>query len=329
MPTAFVRRVGAAAADLVTDAGGTSWVLIKILIPISIVTRILEQLGVVAWLGDLLGPVMALVGLPGSMGLVWATAIVTNLYGGMVVFASLAPEANLTVAQVTVLTTMMLLAHCMPVELRIAQKAGVRAWVLAVLRLGSALGLGLALRGFYAATGLLQRPVRVLLAAGTQDGSWAGWLQGQIRTLCAIFLIVLVLLLVLRTLKWLGITDLLTRLLEPVLTTLGMSPHAAPMAIIGMTLGMAYVGGLILRETASGRLSARDVFSAFALLSLCHSIIEDTLLMAALGAHVSGTLVARLLFAFVAIALLARGLRRLPDRSFSRFLFASPDPKTA
>ncbi len=76
------------------------------------------------------------------MGLVWATAMVTNLYGGIVVFASLAPEAHLTVAQITVLTTMMLVAHALPVELRIAQKAGSRLHAMAFLRIAGALTLG-------------------------------------------------------------------------------------------------------------------------------------------------------------------------------------------
>ncbi|HKL25064.1 MAG TPA: nucleoside recognition domain-containing protein, partial [Desulfuromonadales bacterium] len=107
-----------ASRKVLKDAVATSLPLYKIIIPISLVTKLLTEFGLTERLGAGLAPVMEVVGLPGSMGLVWATAMVTNLYGGMVVFASLAPDAALSVAQVTVLTTMMLVAHALPVELR-------------------------------------------------------------------------------------------------------------------------------------------------------------------------------------------------------------------
>ena len=42
-------------------------------------------------LGEALSPIMRVVGLPGSMGLVWATGMLVNMYAAIVVFASLAP----------------------------------------------------------------------------------------------------------------------------------------------------------------------------------------------------------------------------------------------
>ena len=138
----MLKRTQVVLAELFRDALRTSVELFRIIIPISIVTRFLQQWGVVDQLGVLLGPVMELVGLPGQIGLVWATAMITNLYGGMVVFASLAPDLGLTVAQVTVLTTMMLVAHGLPVELRIAQKAGTRLRAMALLRIAGALQRG-------------------------------------------------------------------------------------------------------------------------------------------------------------------------------------------
>jgi len=296
-----------------------SWVLFKILIPLSIITKILKEVGAVDQLGIWLGPVMHMVGLPGSMGLVWATAMVTNLYGGIVVFASLAPDAHLTVAQVTVLTTMMLLAHCLPIELRIAQKAGARLRLLLVLRVASALTLGWLLHRVYSATGYLQRPASLLWKPPAGDPSWGAWAVGEVRTLCMIFLIVLGLIIMLRILNRLGVTALLTRLLEPVLTGLGISRKAAPLTIVGMLMGMAYGGAFIIQEAVSGRLTKRDVVFSLALMSLCHSLFEDTLLMMALGAHGSGILWARLAFALTVVFVLVRLLRRAPEAAFDRF----------
>ena len=77
---------------------------------------------------------MKFAGLPGSMGVVWATAMFTNLYAAIVVFSSMMVSEHLTVAQVTILTTMMLVAHSLPIELGIARKAGIRLRFMLLFR---------------------------------------------------------------------------------------------------------------------------------------------------------------------------------------------------
>lgn len=318
---AAARSILDAAKALLLEGGRTSWTLFRILVPISIATRILAQMGVLEHLGAMLGPVMKVVGLPGSMGLVWATALATNLYGGILVFASLAPEEGLTVAQVSVLATMMLVAHGLPLELRIAQKAGPRLRATAVIRFGGALVLGFVLHQLYARGGFLQTPNTALWRPAAPDPSWLAWAIGEARKLVTIFGIILCLLALMKLLRRIGITAVLTRLLKPVLTMLGMSEAAAPVTIIGITMGLTYGGGLIIEEAHSGRLSPRDVFFSLTFMGLCHSLIEDTLLMTVLGAHVSGIFWGRILFASLAIALLVRLIGRLPEASFNRFFF--------
>ena len=314
------QRFVAVIRELLKDALRTSGMLFKIIVPISIVTRLLQQWGVVDQIGVLLGPVMELVGLPGQIGLVWATAMVTNLYGGMVVFASVAPGLDLTVAQATVLTTMMLVAHALPVELRIAQKAGTRFRAMLLLRVGGALLLGWLLNTIYQLTGTLQQPNQALWNPPPVDPSWSGWLFAETRNMLSIFLIIFALMALLKLLKTIGITDLMTRLLEPLLKLLGMGREAAPLTIIGMTLGIGYGGALLIREAQSGGLSKRDVFASFAMLGLCHSLFEDTLVMMLLGGHVSGVLWGRLLFSLLVTFLLGLLITRLPQSLFERYL---------
>ena len=306
--------------DLFRNALRTSLMLFKIIIPISIATRLLQQWGVVDQFGMLLGPVMELVGLPGQMGLVWATAMVTNIYGGMVVFATVAPGLDLTVAQVTVLSTMILVAHALPVELRIAQKAGTRFRASVMIRVFGALLLGWLLHISYQLSGTLQHANQALWNPPVVDPTWSAWIQAELRNMLIIFLIILTLMAVLQIMKKLGITTLMTRLLEPLLKLLGMSRDAAPVTIIGMTLGLSYGGGLIIQEAQSGRLSKRDLFASVTLMGLCHSIFEDTLLMMVLGAHVSGIFWGRLIFSLVAIFLLVRLINKLPEHLFDRYL---------
>ena len=309
--------------DSLRQAVKTSLTLFRIIVPIAIGVRLLELAGAVELLGGLLAPVMTLVDLPGSMGLVWATTLVTNIYGGMVVFAGVAPAASLTVAQVTVLATMMLIAHAIPVEASIAKRAGTRFRAMALLRIVGALVAGILLSQFYGQTGALQQASQALWTPPPRDPSCLGWMLGELHNLLSIFLIIFSLLVLMRLLEKSGLTRLLTRVLQPVLTLLGISERAAPLAIIGMTLGLTYGGGLIIQEARGGQLSRADVFNALTLLGICHSFIEDTLLMLVIGGHLSGTLLWRTLFALLVTWMVAQLLRRLPSRFCDRWLFAS------
>jgi len=319
--TPFISVFPKEAGRLLRDTTKTSVDLFKITVPISLFVKILDDAGIVGLIGVLLAPVMDLVGLPGSMGLVWAAGLVTNLYGALVVFASLSAETVLTVAQVTVLATMLLIAHALPVEIRIAQMAGPRFLTMILLRLITAFCLGWTLNHCYRFGNFLQRENRLLWKPSTADSSWISWVVGEMRTMAFIFAIILVLLVVMRLLERMRILDLFCRLLERPLGILGMSGKAAPITVIGMTLGLSYGGALIIQEARSGRLEDKDIFLSLALMGLCHSIVEDTLLMMVAGGHLSGLFGARLVFSLVVVYLLGKLLQRLPERVFRRYFF--------
>ena len=257
----------------------TCLAVFKIVIPIALLVRLLQETGIVDHIGRALSPVMKLVGLPGEMGLVWATALLTNLYAAMVVFVNLLGDLDppITVAQTTVLTTMLLVAHGMPVELRICQKAGPRIRVMMLVRIIGALVLGWILYKVYALGGWASLDVTntPLWEGGSRDPSWSGWAIAQGWLMLKIVIIILALLTVMKLLEFFGVTAAMNRSLEPLLRLLGMTPAAAPLAVIGMTLGITYGGGLIIRQAQSGRLGKRDIFYSLVLMSLCHSIVED------------------------------------------------------
>lgn len=306
---------------LVVEAMHTSYVLFKIIVPIVFVTKLLTDYGVTAWLGTLLSPLMSVVGLPGEMGLVWATAMVTNLYGGLAVFASMTTAATLSVAQVSVLTTMMLIAHALPVELRIAQKAGSRFAAMAFLRIAGALLLGTLLYHGYGVSDLLQQPNQALWQPPAIVPGWEPWVYHQAKNLLFIFCIIFALLAVMRLLEHLGLMAWLTQRLKPFLSLLGMHQDAAPVTLIGMLLGLSYGGSLIIKEARSGHLAAQDVFLSLVLMGLCHSLIEDTLLMAVVGGHWSAILWARLIFSVLVVVVVGALLRVMPTALQRRIFY--------
>ena len=84
-----VQSLGKEVKSTLKEAVFTTWTLLKIMIPISIIVKVLKETGAIDYIGGVLSPVMEIVGIPGDYGLVWATAMVTNIYGGMVVFFSI------------------------------------------------------------------------------------------------------------------------------------------------------------------------------------------------------------------------------------------------
>lgn len=282
------------------------------MVPALIIVKVLDMLGGTEFLATLLGPIMGLVGLPAEVGIVWAAAMLTSIYTALVVFADLSPHIPLTIAQVSVLGTLILLAHSLPVEGAVARATGVAWRVTLVIRLGGALVLGAILNVYYSATNSLQEPAVTLWQPEFSDPSLLAWALSQLKMLVMVFVIILGLMLLLRVLKAVGIERLMHKVLAPLLRVIGIGREATNVTIIGFTLGLSIGAGLLIREAQSGKLSRRDIFLVMAFLGLCHSIIEDTLLILLMGAHPSAIIWARLAFAIVVTALIARSGRLAP-----------------
>ncbi|MFP4070476.1 MAG: hypothetical protein ACLFTB_00360 [Desulfovibrionales bacterium] len=298
--------------------------LFKIMVPIIIGVKVLQEFDLIRYVALPLEPVMEMVGLPASMGLVWATAMINNLYGAMAVFVNLPPSQDLSTAQVTVLTTMMLVAHNLPIEIKIAQKSGTRFAFQLLTRVGGAVLLGWLLHLTYAGTGLLQNPSTILWTPDPQASGLLSWGWEQVQNLAMVFGIIVGLISFMRLITALRINALLISLMSPVLRMLGIGKEAGTITIIGMTMGLAYGGGLIIHEANSGKVGSKDVFFSLTLMGLSHSVIEDTLLMIAIGGHVSGLLGGRILFSLLFVGLLVHLVGKLDRSTVNRFFYPAP-----
>ncbi|WP_243438562.1 nucleoside recognition domain-containing protein [Fundidesulfovibrio soli] len=292
---------------VVRDAVRVSLDLFKVMVPIIILVKVLQTLGAVDYLAAPVEPLMELVGLPAGLGLAWATAMLSSIYSGLVVFYALAPSMGpLSQAQVTVLGVLMLIAHNLLVEGQVTRRCGLSFFGQNLLRVFGALGCAWILHFILEAGGYLAQPAHILLAPQPQDASLVGWAFGELKNLGWIFLVILALMALMRVLNAVGATRLFEAVLEPFLRLMGIGRKAATVTVIGMTMGLAYGGGLIIHEAQSGKLSRRDIFASVSLMSLSHALIEDTLLLTLIGASPWGTMVARLSFSLVVIAVLAR-----------------------
>jgi len=329
MPLSLTQFYRQTMPSLLKEIWSVYWTLVKLMVPVIIVVKILEELGAIPVISQLLEPMMSWVGLPESMGLVWTTTLLTNIYAGMLLFFQLAPEAGLTVAQVTVLGGMLLIAHGLPVEVRIVQQAGVRLMAAFLIRFVGALIYGVVLFWIYQALDWLQEPVELVWQPEVQNPDLVQWCWQQLESFAMILLVIAALISLLRFLRWIHVERLMIWLLQPVLKLLGISPAATSLTIVGVTLGLAFGGGLLIQEARAGHIKRKDIFSAMLLLALCHSMIEDTLLVLLMGADISGVLWFRLIFSLLAVAVLTRLLSLCSDQFWEKYLIypVSPDQR--
>ncbi len=299
----------------------TTITLLKIMIPVTIIVKIFDELGLITIIGSLLSPLMNITGLPGETGLVWATAMITNIYGGILVYISIAEENILSVAQVTVLATMILVAHSLPVEVSIARKAGVSAWFTTLFRIICAFIIGWILHIIFSTFSIFSYSSQMSWQPVKQDSDLVSWIGGQLRNYAMIFVIIFGLLLLMQILEKLGIIEKINHFFEPGLNLIGLSKKAAPITIIGMTLGLSYGGGLIITKARSDNLSDRDIFLSVSLMGLSHSLIEDTLLMMTIGASLVGLLFGRIFFTIAVIFLLAKAIKVVSKTTWFDYLY--------
>lgn len=301
------------------------WMLARIIVPITIVTEILSRLGVIEVIAPAFAPIMSLVGLPPELGLAWLSGLLVGIWGAIPLIFVLVPVADLTVADVTIFSALLLFAHGLPIEQKIIQKAGPQMWLTMLLRFGGGVLYALVLHQVLSATGWLSAPVNPTWIPTGETLSWPAFFLQLLELMGWMLVILLGLSWALDLLKVTGILRLMMIALAPVLRLAGIRGEAGHLTAVGLFLGISYGGGLLIREARSGSVSPRQVFLACVFMGFAHSIIEDTLVVMALGADISGVLFGRLVFAVVVTGVIAVVIRSMSEETFSKWAFRVPE----
>ncbi len=283
----------------------------KVMLPVMIAVQLAQHWGWIDALGHAIAPAMAWLALPPEAGLVWITGAFVGIYGAIAAMIGLATQLELTAGQLSALCAMLLFAHALPVEQSIVRRAGASFWATAALRVSVALAYGGAVAWLSRLTGVLDEPVSLdwmQASSGANPGGLVAWAQSTALSLAMTFAILVALLVLLDALERSGITRRITAMLTPLLRFSGLDARAAPVTTVGVLLGLTYGGALIIEESDKQQFDARTRFLALAWLCLSHALIEDTILLLAVGANLWIVLVGRVAVTLVLIAVLARWL---------------------
>ena len=287
--------------DIIQESSKIFWVLFKVILPVIIIIRALELMGAIPYLAKFLEPLTSFIGIDGSLGLVWMAAILVNIYAGMAAFASLQLIFDYTVAETTILGLIILIAHSLPIEVAIARQSRVSAIFNLLFRFINAVIAGKILNYIFIKFELFNEKNSSILDIPTNVFSNFDWLILQSKNFLIIFMIIFLIISTINILKFIGLWRFIINILKIPLSYLGMSEKVANIILIGLTLGISFGGGFLIEESKKNNISKKDILLSLSFLSLCHSIIEDTILILLLGSHISGILFFRMIYTIVII----------------------------
>lgn len=272
--------------DLSQRSFSTFWEISRIMVPIMILMRIADTYGMIDRLSPALKPVMALLNLPPEAAIICLTSILTGLYGAIATLPVLIGQ-DLTVAQVTSICAVILIAHAIPIEQAIVRRAGGSFWGTTALRLFAAILAVTLINLVSKTTGFLSQPMSLdhFRQFARADAGHLEWAISSGKGMVMLFVILLGLLLMMDALDRLNLTTAINRLLAPIMRLSGLDGSVASITTAGILLGLSYGGGLIIAKGNDPNISPQAKYYALCWLSLCHGLIEDTALMVLVGGN--------------------------------------------
>ena len=278
---------------------GFVWI-IKILLPISLLTALLAWSGWIEKGQFIIQPVMDWLSLPAVAALPLMIGMLTGIYGGIAAMVVL----PLTTEQMTLIAIFLLMAHNLIQEGVIQGKSGLNPAKATVFRLICATLTVMVVANFLdinasapparVASEVIRQPFSLML--------WK-WAMASSKLCLKIFFIIMTILITLEVFKRVGWIEHIVRVCRPVLKALGLSEKAGILWMTAALFGLAYGAAVIVEEANEGHLGKEELEALHLSIGINHSLIEDPALFLALGLSAFWLWIPRLITAVIAVRL--------------------------
>ncbi|MCE5265805.1 MAG: iron transporter [Deltaproteobacteria bacterium] len=278
---------------------GFVWMM-KIVVPISLFTAILDWSGFLNHLDFLLKPLMGWLDLPPAAALPLIAGMLSSVYGGIAAMIVL----PFSTAQMTLMAVFIMTAHAFIQEGIIQGQSGIHPLKVTLVRIGAAIVTVLLMVPFVGSSTAMPA-----LAGGALSASpgfvemlrhWA-WTTSMLMV--KIFVIIMALLTLLELLKAFDLIHPFVRALGPLLRVMGLDQKVGFLWMTAVIFGLSYGGAIIVAEAKSGHLSKDDLELLHLSIGTNHSMVEDPPLFLPLGIHPFWLYVPRLLMAILIVRL--------------------------
>ena len=278
---------------------GFVW-MVKILVPISLLTALLAWSGWIERGQFIIQPVMDWLSLPAVASLPLLIGVLTGIYGGIAAMIVL----PLSTEQMTLIAIFLLMAHNLIQEGVIQGKSGLNPIKATLFRLICATLTVTVVAAFLdikanppaaqIASEAIRQPFSLIL--------WK-WVLASSKLCLKIFFIIMTILMALEVLKRFGWIEHIVRVCKPVVKALGLSEKAAVLWITAALFGLAYGAAVIVEEANEGHLGKEELEALHLSIGINHSLIEDPALFLALGLSAFWLWIPRLVAAVIAVRL--------------------------
>jgi Fe2+ transport system protein B len=303
-------------SGLAKGGSGFVWML-KILVPISLLTSLLTWSGWINRLDFVFEPAMGVIGLPPMAAIPLIAGLTTGIYGAIAAMAPL----PLTVDQMTLLAIFIVISHNLIQEGVVQSKSGLPfakatlfrliASLLTVMLVSRFMGHETAKAALVGTTDMMPIPLFVMLKT---------WATTNLVLAAKMLVIIVTLMITLEIMKSYKMIDRILRILAPVLRTLGLGKQTGFLWFTAAIFGLTYGAAVIVEETKAGHFSKDELERLQISIGINHAMIEDPAVFLALGLSPFWLWVPRLAAAIIAVQLFIIFKRLMSLPSFSKFL---------
>lgn len=279
---------------------GFVWMM-KILVPISLLTAVLAWSGWIEKGNFLIQPIMSWLSLPAMAALPLLIGTLTGIYGAIAAMVVL----PFTKGQMTLIAIFLLIAHNLIQEGVIQGKSGLHPLKATLFRLIAATLTVMVAARFLDVTPTAGLVAKTSVSVSQSLGGMLGkWLLTMSQLCVKIFVIIMTLLILLEVLKSLGWINQIVKLSRPLLKCLGLSEKAGILWMTAAIFGLAYGAAVIVEEAKEGHLAREELEGLHLSIGINHALVEDPALFLALGLNAFWLWVPRLITAMLAVRLL-------------------------
>jgi len=275
-----------------------SGMMLKVFIPLSLLTVVLREAGLLTLIAPLFAPLTALLGLPGEAAITLLAGFTNTIYAALATAAAL----DLSSRQVTILGVVLGIAHSLFVETGILTNLRIATVRIALFRIVIGLTSGALMHAFMPA-----EVSGVILQPHISNGPFSWWgalLQTGITSL-QIVLIIFTITFCYELLAGRRHADAVRNRLSVLATSIGMTNRALAPWLVGVFVGITYGAAMLYQFVENRQLNHKDACLVTVFLCLAHAIIEDTMLFVVVGGNFWWILLTRVIMAIAVVRLLA------------------------
>ncbi len=291
----FWARLLKCAGSALPQGTKTAIWLLKITIPVSFVVFLLDYSGWINILAAAVAPALRLIGLSGEATVILLTSFFTNVYSAIAVMTTLGTGYR----EGTIVAVMCLISHSFIVETAIQRKTGSNAIRMVMTRLTASIFAALLLNFVLPGKAAEESHAVLIRDAAPFFPALKAWFFTIAYTTVKIVVLVNLLLILQKILNEFGLIKWMLMPFAPLLRLMGLPPNTGFLWMVAYTIGLGYGGAIMISQAEEGTLNRKEADLLNHHIAIAHSLLEDTLLFAAMGYNLVILIFPRILIATI------------------------------